>query len=63
MSSLGNSYTAPKYSLGSGILLGKGTFSTTGGGNDSYTGPGATGRANNTTILPTRTNNGTFIDK
>ena len=62
-SSLGNSYTAPKYSLGSGILFGKGTFITTGGGNDSYAGPGATGRANNTTILPTRTNNGTFIDK
>jgi hypothetical protein len=63
VSSLGNSYTAPKYSLGSGILLGKGTFTTTGGGNDAYAGPGATGRSNNTTILPTFTNNGTFIDK
>jgi hypothetical protein len=61
-SPLGNSYTAPKYSLGSGIVFGKGTFTTTGGGNDTYAGPGATGRANNTTLLPTLTNNGTFND-
>jgi hypothetical protein len=61
-STQGNSYQAPIYSLGSGIVLGKGTFTTTGGGDDTYTGPGATGRANNTTIQPTPTNNGTFID-
>ena len=61
-STRGNSYEAPIYSLGSGIVLGKGTFTTSGGGDDTYTGPGATGRANNTAILPTLTNNGTFRD-
>lgn len=53
-STLGNSYNAPIYSLGTGIVFGKGTFIATGRGNNSYTGPGAIGRANNTTI--------TFID-
>jgi hypothetical protein len=58
----GNFYDAPRYSLGSGIVFGKGTFITTGAGDDTYTGPGAVGRANNTTIKPTRTDNGTFSD-
>jgi hypothetical protein len=60
---VGNSYTAPVESLGSGIVGGKGTFIQTGAGNDTYAGPGATGRGNNVTVLPTSTDNGTFIDK
>jgi hypothetical protein len=58
-----NSYTAPRSSLGTGIVGGKGTFESIGGGPDTYTGPGAVGRADNTTINPTSTNNGTFVDR
>jgi hypothetical protein len=63
-STQGNSYDAPQQSLGSGLVLGKGTFTTTGGGNDAYTGAGgaAAGRGNNTTVQPTSTDNGMFSD-
>jgi hypothetical protein len=59
----GNSYTAPVNSLGSGTVGGKGTFISDGGGADTYAGPGAAGRADNTTVAPTSTNNGTFVDR
>lgn len=57
-----NSYNAPIQSLGYGAELGKGRFHQSGGGTDSYTGPGSGGRANNWTLDPTVTNNGQFID-
>jgi hypothetical protein len=63
-STAGNAYDAGIQSLGSGLVFGKGTFTTTGGGNDTYSGPGgaASGRSNNTSIAPTSTDNGTFSD-
>jgi hypothetical protein len=60
---VGNSYTAPVNSLGSGTTGGKGTFLQEGGGDDTYAGPGAEGRDDNVAIAPTDTNNGTFIDR
>jgi hypothetical protein len=60
---VGNSYTAGRDSLGTGKVLGKGSFFDGAGGTETYAGPGAVGRANNITILPTSSNNGTFIDQ
>jgi hypothetical protein len=56
-------YRAPLFSLGSGDRGGAGRFSDLGGGNDTSTGDGAFGRANNVALPPTPFNQGTFEDR